>query len=77
MDADVRPDADAFPGVDRSRFRIEEQRLFGPFYRVRVYDQAAGRRVPLFRGGGMLLGRSSVRRAVKYGVERYLRSHPG
>jgi hypothetical protein len=77
MDTDGDPGEAAFPGVDQSRFRIEVQALIGPFYGVRVLDTTTGRRVPLARGGRMLLGRSSVRRAVRYGVERYLRSHPG
>jgi hypothetical protein len=59
--------------VDPDRFRVSEQRLFGPFYRVDVYDTVEEREVPLFRGGSMLLGRGSVRRAVHFGVERYLR----
>ena len=75
MDTIEAPD-DAFPGVDQSRFRIEVQHLLGPFYGVRVFDTAAGRRVSLARGGRPLLGQGSVRRAVKYGVERYLRHDP-
>lgn len=58
---------------DEQRFRVEERRLFGPFYHVRVFDTLGGRQVPLFRGGRLLLGHSSVQRAVTYGIERYLR----
>ena len=60
---------------DEQRFHVEERKLFGPFYRVRVIDTVAGRQVPLARGGDLLLGHSSVRRAVKYGIELYLRKH--
>lgn len=60
---------------DPQRFRVEERRLFGPFYSVRVFDTIAGRRVPLARGGVLLLGHASVQRAVKYGIARYLREH--
>lgn len=59
--------------VDPDRFRVSEQRLFGPFYRVDVYDTVEQREVPLARRGSMLLGRGSVRRAVRFGVKRYLR----
>lgn len=59
--------------VDEERFRVEERRRFGPFYSVRIFDTVAGREVPLFRGGSLLLGHSSVQRAVKNGIERYLR----
>lgn len=58
---------------DEQRFRVEERRLFGPFYSVHVVDTVTGRQVPLFRGGSFLLGHSSVQRAVRYGIERYLR----
>lgn len=57
---------------DHDRFRVEERHYFGPFYAVRVYDTARGRRVRL-KNGVLLVGKSSVRRAVRYGIERYLR----
>ncbi len=60
---------------DEQRFHVEERKLFDPFYRVRVIDTVAGRRVDLGRGGGLLLGHSSVRRVVKYGIGLYLRKH--
>jgi hypothetical protein len=58
---------------DAQRFRVEQRRLFGPFYSVKVIDMIEDRPVPLWRGGSFLAGKSSVRRAVKYGIERYLR----
>ncbi len=61
------------PGDDR--FRVEEQRYFGPFYGVGVFDRVTGRQIPLARGGVLLIGRGSVNRAVKYGIQRYLRQH--
>lgn len=68
---------DWFP-VDQpdGRFRGEGRRMFGPFYRARVLDTATDEYVPLFRGGVLLTGRSSVRRAVTYGIERYRRRNP-
>jgi hypothetical protein len=59
-----------------TRFRAEGRRMFGPFYRARVLDTATGEYLPLFRGGAPLTGRSSVRRAVTYGIELYRRRHP-
>ena len=63
-----------------SRFSAEACRLFGPFYRARVLDTETGEFVPLanFKAprravSGVLTGRSSVRRAVKYGIEHELR----
>lgn len=58
---------------DTQRFHVERRHLFGPFYSVTVMDTLEGRQVPLWRGGSFLTGKSSVRRAVKYGIERYLR----
>jgi hypothetical protein len=58
------------------RFKGEARHLFGPFYRARVLDTATGGYLPLFRGGSLLTGRASARRAVKYGIERYRRQHP-
>lgn len=59
------------------RFRGEGQHLFGPFYRARVLDTKTGKYLPLSSGrsGGVLTGRSSVRRAVKYGIDRYVRQY--
>ncbi len=63
------------------RFAAQAQRLFGPFYRTRVFDTATGEYVLLTNGykarrrsvSGVLTGRSSVQRAVKYGIEHELR----
>ena len=62
------------------RFAAEARRVFGPFYRARVLDTATGAYVLLanFRAprrsvSGVLTGLSSVRRAVKYGIEHELR----
>jgi hypothetical protein len=60
---------------DDDRFRVEERRYFGPFYGVRVFDRVTGRQIPLAKGGVLLIGRGSVKRAVKYGIQRYLRHH--
>jgi len=56
-----------------TRFRGEGRRLLGPFYKARVFDSQTNEYLILFRGGAPLLGRSSVRRAVKYGIERCYR----
>jgi hypothetical protein len=63
-----------------ARFAAQARRLFGPFYRARVLDTATGEYVPLanFRAprrsvSVVLTGRSSVQRAVKYGIEHELR----
>ena len=63
-----------------ARFAAQARRLFGPFYRVRVLDTATGEYVrlanhnaPRRRVSAILTGRSSVRRAVKYGIEHELR----
>ena len=57
------------------RFRAEGQRLWGPFYRLRILDTATGTYLPLAssRSGGVLTGRSSVSRAVKFGIQRRMR----
>jgi hypothetical protein len=55
------------------RFRGEGLHLFGPFYRARVLDTTTGQSLPLAKGGALLFGRSSVRRAVKYGIQRHQR----
>ena len=67
------------PGAapDGDRFRVEARHYVGPFYGVRVFDTATGRMIPLARGGVFLIGRGSVNRAVKYGIQRYLRQHGG
>ena len=63
-----------------SRFKAEARRLFGPFYRARVLDTATGEYVglanfnaPRRSVSAVLTGRSSVRRAVRYGIEHELR----
>lgn len=58
---------------DGDRFRVEARRHFGPFYGVRVFDRVTGRQIPMARGGVLLIGTGSVDRAVKYGIQRYLR----
>lgn len=62
-------------GVDPARFDVDEYHVVGPFYGVRVFDRLRNRKVPLARGGILLLGHGSVRRAVRYGVARYLRAN--
>jgi predicted RecA/RadA family phage recombinase len=59
------------------RFAVEQRRVFGPFWSVRVVDTLTGRQVPLMRQGAFLLGQGSADRAVKYGIKRYLRSQQG
>lgn len=56
-------------------FRAQGQRLWGPFYRVRILDSATGTYLPLgsSRSGGVLTGRSSVSRAVRFGIQRRMR----
>lgn len=62
-----------------SRFAAQARHVFGPFYRARVRDTATGGYIGLanFRNrrstSGILTGRSSVQRAVKYGIEHELR----
>lgn len=60
-----------------ARFHAEGRRLVGPFYKARVFDTQTSEYLVLFRGGAPLLGRSSVRRAVKYGIERCHRAAEG
>ncbi len=59
------------------RFEIQQIKLRGPRYRVRVFDTRLGEEVPLGRGtvGGIIVvgGRGSAARAVRYGTRRYLR----
>lgn len=63
-----------------SRFAAEAVHLWGPFYRARVRGTATGECISLatYRGArgrasGVLTGRSSVDRAVKYGIQHELR----
>ena len=57
-------------------FKSEGERLLGPFYQARVLDTQTSDYLPLARGAMLLTGRSSVRRAVKYRIDRYKRRHP-
>ncbi len=63
-----------------SRFAAQAQHVFGPFYRARVLDTATGNyiglanyKAPRRSISGILTGRSSVQRAVKYGIQHELR----
>ena len=63
-----------------SRFEAQARHVFGPFYRARVLETATGDCIGLanYKGrrrgmSGILTGRSSVQRAVKYGIQHQLR----
>lgn len=53
-----------------ARYQAEGRRLIWPFYAARVLDTWTGRYIPL-ASSAPLTGFSSVRRAIKYGIERY------
>lgn len=66
---------DWFPvGQIDPRFKAEGRHMFGPFYRARVLDTTTGQYLQGRVGAALLTGRSSVQRAVKYGIDHYLRT---
>jgi hypothetical protein len=58
-----------------SRFTAEGRHVLGPFYRARVLDTVTGQYLHGRVDTALLTGRSSVRRAVRYGIDHYLRVH--
>jgi hypothetical protein len=58
------------------RFEAQARRLFGPLYLLQIVDKTTGKEIPRAARSVPLSGRSSVNRAVKFGILRFYAEHP-